>query len=486
MMAACGKGASVGSIGVALSGGGHRATTWGLGVLLYLCDAGKNREVSSIASVSGGSIANGFVADRVAYDEAGGDDFRAAMRPLARNVAQEGLFAFGPATNRYLYGLIALLVAVGAGGLAWLVGVAALVLGQAGAFEVVGWAPPGWLARPTWLGWLTVALAALAGCALLLLGRRSVVVDRALARVHFSDGGRPRLLGELDRRVGHVLCATELQSAEHLYLAPRFVSSYRFGVGEPGGLPLSTAVQCSACLPGAFRPRRLPTAGHRFRPFAGVRPPQTPQTMVLSDGGVYDNMADQWHQGFDERLRRWPELADIEARPEELIVANASGGWRWSPIKRWGLLRGEAVGLLRAKDILYEVTTAHRRQGLVGRFDRAALQHEGLRGALVHIQQSPWDIAERWSKAGDRWPERAERARAVLAALEAGPLSAADWERIAAETSAVATTLGALGEDVTARLLHHAYALAMCNLHIILGYPLLDLPDEGDLRALVA
>src|SRR5260370_29752440 len=49
------------SIGVALSGGGHRATIFGLGALLYLVDAGLNRSVQSITSVSGGSILNGFL-----------------------------------------------------------------------------------------------------------------------------------------------------------------------------------------------------------------------------------------------------------------------------------------------------------------------------------------------------------------------------------------------------------------------------------------
>jgi hypothetical protein len=46
-------------IGVALSGGGHRAALFALGVLWYPADAGKNRSVTSIASVSGGSLTNG-------------------------------------------------------------------------------------------------------------------------------------------------------------------------------------------------------------------------------------------------------------------------------------------------------------------------------------------------------------------------------------------------------------------------------------------
>ncbi len=55
-------------LGVALSGGGFRATLAGLGMLRYLADAGLLGQVRVVTSVSGGSIANGLLA--VAYDQA--------------------------------------------------------------------------------------------------------------------------------------------------------------------------------------------------------------------------------------------------------------------------------------------------------------------------------------------------------------------------------------------------------------------------------
>ena len=51
-------------VAVALSGGGHRATLFGLGALLYMARAGVNRSVTQISSVSGGSLTNGLVAQR--------------------------------------------------------------------------------------------------------------------------------------------------------------------------------------------------------------------------------------------------------------------------------------------------------------------------------------------------------------------------------------------------------------------------------------
>lgn len=73
-------------MGVALSGGGHRAALFGLGALLYLVDANRNRDVTSIVSVSGGSITNGFVAQSVDYSSVGPGEFRSAIRPLARRL----------------------------------------------------------------------------------------------------------------------------------------------------------------------------------------------------------------------------------------------------------------------------------------------------------------------------------------------------------------------------------------------------------------
>ena len=47
-------------LGLAISGGGHRATLFGLGVLMAMRDAG--REPKQISSVSGGSITNAVLA----------------------------------------------------------------------------------------------------------------------------------------------------------------------------------------------------------------------------------------------------------------------------------------------------------------------------------------------------------------------------------------------------------------------------------------
>jgi predicted acylesterase/phospholipase RssA len=142
-----------------------------------------------------------------------------------------------------------------------------------------------------------------------------------------------------------VFCATELQAGNHLYMAPGFLYSYRFGLGRPADLTVARAVQCSACLPGAFAPRRLPTGPHGFQPVAGVvDPAEPPAHMLLNDGGVYDNMGDEWFAGYDDRAKQVARLGELCPPVDEVIVANSSGGWGWQS-KRATSGRRELVGV---------------------------------------------------------------------------------------------------------------------------------------------
>jgi Patatin-like phospholipase len=279
-------------IGVTLSGGGHRASLFGLGVLLYLADAGKLSEVTSIASVSGGSITNGYVAQTL--DIAGshdGETFETAMRPLANQLARHGSLFASWVTWAYLVVLVA-------------TGLAAVVVP--------------WFIPIAGVLQFLIFIAALLLWAGVVASRRSWIAARAFRTAFFAPNGTATLLRNVEGAVDHVFCATELQSAEQLYFAKTFVYGYRFGLGVPGDLPLHDAVQASACLPGAFPARRLRASRHRFRypaddaqagdpcPDVEDRPGERPAYLVLTDGGVYDNMADQWALGFRGRVKCWP------------------------------------------------------------------------------------------------------------------------------------------------------------------------------------
>ena len=447
-------------IGVALSGGGHRASLFGLGVLMYLGDAGKLPEVTSVASVSGGSITNGYVAQALDVTAVrDGAAFEEAVKPLARRLAGRGTLFASWVTWAY----VAVLVVTGLAAvvLPWFVPVAGVIQ-------------------------FLIFLAALLLWAGLVASRRSWVAARAFRTMLFSPGGSPTLLKDVHGAADHVFCATDLQSAEQVYLARSFVYGYRFGLGDPADLALHDAVQASACLPGAFPPRWFRTARHAFRyptdevrpddpcPPLEDRPGRRPPFLILTDGGVYDNMADQWALGFRGRRRCWPRLERDHHEPKDLIVVNSSAGLEWTEFRRSNIPGlGELLSLLKVKDVLYDQTTATRRRMLRDRSAQALRDPEAMRVGLVNIAQSPFEVARSFAGFPD---EAGRRARSVLEAL--GDTEREWGEDARRNARDVATTLSKMGVEVSARLLHHAYVLAMANLHVLMDYPLLAVPDR--------
>ena len=275
-------------IGVALSGGGHRASVWGTGVLAAVVDAGLGGDVVSVSSVSGGSITNGVVAQNLDLRTATSDEFDAAVRDSLVNYARVGLFPAGPLTKRYLRLVIAtlivavvlvvvLLAAFVAAAASWISGAtAAVVLGALGVVTVIAWAG-----------------------AAVLVARRGTVVRSALARTHF--GGDRRSLGtrldEVARDVNHVFLTTDLEAGDQFYLAPRFLYGFREGIADPAatGTSIAAAVQASAGLPGAFPPVILETGPFR-RPWdvPGDVPAELPRRVILPVPVLTPRLSSAW------------------------------------------------------------------------------------------------------------------------------------------------------------------------------------------------
>jgi hypothetical protein len=507
------------TIGVAISGGGHRASVWGWGALVALADLGVNGDVVSIASVSGGSIANGVLAHGDDYATMSPGRVEEVIAPGLRVAARDGLFFFGPATNGYIASFFAV---------ASLAAAAVVALAVAGIGAGREWALPGFLvvgvplALVAWAVWLrrgkmpariaaivtgmllaagpvtvaflvvtgsahggsllwrlavpVVVTIGIVGVALRVFACRSMVVDRALARELFSWGGTATRLVDVNRTVHHVFCGTELQSGDPVYFTPRLVYGYRIGRGTPGAMSLSTAVQCSACLPGAFVARELATDAFELeRPWRVTddEPPRPPHAIVVNDGGVYDNMADQWEQGYRDRERRVIGLRDLQPEARRLVVVNAGKAMGWNPLRRAMGIAAEVRGLTRTVDILYDVSTSHRRQGLVARFQA---EENGLAGCLVHIAQSPFTVPKAFEHSRDA--DTARRAREALVVLASAGAEEDVWEWRAQHSPRVPTVLRALGADVAADLLEHAFLLTIVNCYVILGLGALPSADR--------
>jgi predicted acylesterase/phospholipase RssA len=447
-------------IGVALSGGGHRASLFGLGVLLYLADAGKLPEITSLSSVSGGSLTNGYIAQSLDLTKAAdGAPFQREMEPFAKQLAQRGTLFASPITWGYV-GILAL------SGL---------------AAAIVPWILP----LPGIVQFL-ICLASLLLWAGVVASRRSWIAAQAFRRTLFSPTGSPTLLRDIHGQLDHLFCATDLQAAEQIYFSKTFVYGYRFGVGNPATLPLHDAVQASACLPGAFPPRWFRAERFRFRypddevhpedpcPKRVDRPQRPPSFLVLTDGGAYDNMGDQWAIGRRGRTDCFPDPNDLHPEPRDLIVVNASAGLGWVPFRRSRIPGiGELLSLLKVKDVLYDQTTATRRRMLNDRARQVDRTGQGMRIALVNIPRSPFDLPTEFARYGDSSGHRANMVLAALGNTER------EWEADAtANATGVKTSLSKMGTEISARLLHHGYVLAMANLHVVMDYPLLPVPDR--------
>ena len=448
---------------IAMSGGGHRASLFGLGALLYLADAGLNAEVTSMASVSGGSLTNGFVGAHLDYTKVSGPEFSEAVKPLVKRCGVQGTVQWAPEA-------VALLGGIAAG----------VVL------AVAAWFLPG----PGWLGPVLCALGL--AVALGLTQLRSVVADRVFRRLLFrGPDGKPLLLKDMHASVTHVLCATEVQSKVHAYFSRAFAYSYEYGTSTGAGdLQLSTAVQASACFPGGFPARSLSAGRLGF-------PKKSDQTLWLVDGGVYDNMGDQWAQRFADRVAGSPELAALAGQPpENLLVVNASPrvGWAAAATLMRVPLLGEILTMLREKSILYQVGTTNRRSGLIRQFDTVRLARglppgpqrdgllgtAGLSGALTHIASTP-----RWTSTA-KMSAPAEQAACDEVAARISSYADQSWIDRAHDLSGkVPTTLAKLGRENATALLWHGYVLTMANLHVFFGAPLYDLPPKQRFESLM-
>ena len=498
-------------MGLALSGGGHRAAVWAAGAVLGLVDAGAAPHVVSMSSVSGGSIANGVFLASGDVRSASRGDVEGWLKPGLRQWAHDGLFFSGPSTDKWvagtlgyvvaaMAGLIAALVATISASRGWatttvvwtsfglfvamvlLIGAVAMrmpsgvigfgmLLGSLLVFPFAFLAITAATASAWWLFAIWPIAIVLLAVALRRFGRRSEAVVGALEKTLFAG---PATMGALSARpVHHVFCATNLRTGNNLYLTNRMNWGFPGIAGAAGDLTLATAVQASACLPGAFLARTLDVSG---------------VTVVLDDGGVYDNMADQWEWGFANRVRNAASIkaADLmtAAQPDganRFIVVNASRGMEGtSEMTIKPGLMGELASVLTAKDVLYDVSTATRRRLLVDVFARARKDPDaGPGGMLVHIGTNPYDFAKGWSNGSDDTAERARNALALLDQLNE------PWAQITADNAKVATTLGALEQrapGTTARLLHHAWVLTRVSAYVLEGWGDVDPAHVDDWR----
>ena len=209
---------------------------------------------------------------------------------------------------------------------------------------------------------------------------RERAVRRWLAQ-RWRPGGRPRNLvladvladalfptmGELvtlPERPQLVITATELAAGRAFRFSRDFMGSWDFGYSPPPShLRVATAVAGSIAAPPLVPSLQLPTAD------LGLR--GAPNTLTITDGGVYDNLGIEWFQGWS------PERRPRQAVPaDDLLVINASG-----PLQREVRKFSGVAALNRMRKVQYAQTQATRVRWLVA--EMQAGRQQGLYFGIV-------------------------------------------------------------------------------------------------------
>lgn len=221
-------------IGLCLSGGGYRAMLFHVGVLLRLNEVGLLRRLSRISSVSGGSITAGVLGmnwTRLTFQPVGSDlSVATNLEPLLvntiRRLASETM--------------------------------------DAGSI-IKGTLVPGWS-----IGDFVAARY------------DKVLFQGATLQDLPTDQQGPRF----------VINATNVQTASLVRFSRPYVADYKVGRILNPRIPLATAVAASSAFPPVLSPVTIDVEPTSFEVDQEASLQQKPytDTLVLSDGGVYDNL----------------------------------------------------------------------------------------------------------------------------------------------------------------------------------------------------
>ena len=477
------------SFEVALSGGGMRAAAFSLGVLRYLQDADKLNHVRQISSVSGGSIANGFVANCISEF---GHDKVVDFDLLAKRLAYKGLPL--ERMGRLISIIFAFAVlGLAAGGLFGILTFAGLINQATGLFA---------LTMLTGFGVAYVALSyrslRVLTTALLEIWFRAITSESETGDLSARDvrklmlgrgsvsalGLTPRLLRDVSSPIVHVFSTTDLRHGEHVHLSPDWVLSGTYGASDPGDVTVDESVRASAAFPGALPPVQVDLERLSLSPSLTVGE----KSLTLVDGGVRDNLGHVFQS----------KLSPSGGSASKFLTGYGAGSY-WIVVDS-SAPRGVAdltEGVLQKVPVLRrfaQVVSFPRVIGIMNQsnsearaYALRALMDGSSDGCVVSIQDSPVDLCRaviqddlvvgellNGRPAGAPHDPRAARAGDVLLALGLVDDSPeAFWAGCTNRNKSVTTTLDSLGAESVARLMRHGYVSMMSYGRIEMGWPVL-------------
>ena len=507
-----------------------------------MVDAGLNRSVYSMTSVSGGSILNGFIGllDKP-FNQQSPAEFEEHASRLAHQIAgRPKCWTYTIALSVPALILLTMVACRTQSSVAWISVVASIFLvGEAGSRSKGTM----WAWRGTWIylsSLLVIAVASVAlaihgptwriwcgAAGLLLCGigftQRSAVTSVAFGQscCRIANNGKNSggdCLEDLNGGVRHVICATEMHSGQHFFFLRDCVYSPGVGVGSPGRFPLRAAMQASANVPIAFPFRLIRSSRFRFGVWDQTRIPGgptpidtsparglvkgVPRLFRLCDGGVFDNLAVSWFlkararfkniqsyffflSGSKGHVARAYGQEHEDALIEKLNAGRAALAALWSP-DRVIVINGGKSAVWRSRISswipgLREFLESSEVFNVMYDNTQSERLHElQYRFANTSPCGAVVDMAEIAvpSSATDCVGEVEQRRNRYL---EESPWPRVDidaLENFVKSAVTVPTTLRPLGVEKTAELLHHGYLQAMISLHVRIGAPLFPTPDR--------
>jgi hypothetical protein len=456
------------SIAVTLSGGGHRASIFGLGVLIYLYEIHKNQSVTSISSVSGGSMTNGYIGKECNFRNVTPDKFQQITSYLWNRLTSSGIVYAALITKIYIFFLL-------------LFSIISLISLCFLRFFVAD------ILRMDINCCLTKLLTIIAVLILFipltwLLSIRGKICRKAFAEILFSSQNKQALfLDSLSNdNINHVICATELHADQHIYFSSNFVYSYPCGFGSSESTTLAEAVQASAAFPPLLPPIKVKSFPFHFT----GRQSDVPPELILTDGGVYNNMGEQWIVGLPERKKRASNIKEVAFDADIIILVNSTAGIKHTPMSWFNKipLLGEVTMFYRIVCSLFDQTTTTRRKKLFTDFKDALITGKGTRGIMVMLEQTPFQMLD-WMKNTTE-PELEQQRERTISVLDKLPKNyREEWNTIKEISLKTGTTFKVINQLIAENLLYHSFIVAMINAHVILGFPMMqELLDKDEFR----
>jgi predicted acylesterase/phospholipase RssA len=459
-------------LGVAISGGGVRAAFFAFGALLYLVHSHLHRHIRLVSSVSGGSIVNVAVALDGDFAESNAVRFGRLVGRASNRMAKQGVF-FWPGVKRLLPSIAIFTL--------W----APLFIALVNLVDVMsGSEVDGWDWYVFWFGeiWYT-GLMTIYVLLYLMLGRQKIQQSayhlflRHVAQEKGRQSPHKRKLRDLpESTVSHVLCATELTSGQPFYMSRDMVLSPLYGRSGPD-ISLPRAIYASAAFPIGFPPLRLRA---RDLDLTGGQDDEPPRTLMLSDGGVFNNLGTETFSANDASAHVFlpdPSLPIIPQVARQLVV-NASSPpkkTKLSSIPIWRSVMSSA----RIMSVMYENTLRPRVQRL--------MESQGTPGGpiVVDISESPLELVDRLAAErpdSDDVRTRALAMREMLIRVQ----SDHEWKMYADRAAHTKTVLSAVGRTAAVRLVRLGYLDTAISCHAHFATPGIGIvPDEKWFKELV-